>query len=216
MNLTLALGLIETVGLTAAVEAADTAVKSADVKLIGYELAKGDGMVMVKIEGDVGAVKAAIQSAEAAASCVGTVYSTQVIPRPAKGLDALIFTRETVGLTMPQASQDKKPETAKPPAAIPAVSTPAEVKLTEVKLSEVKKAAAKPDPVKKIEKKPEVVKPVEEKPVEVKPEPVKTEVAKPEPVKAEASAPKPRTASKSTAKSTAKSPAKTSKPDTKK
>ena len=177
MKLTQALGLIETVGLTAAVEAADTAVKSADVKLIGYELAKGDGMVMVKIEGDVGAVKAAIQSAEAAAQCVGTVYSTQVIPRPAKGLEALIYTRETVGFTPPQAPPPAPPPPPPPP----------------------------PPPEKKPDTpKPPAAKPVEAKPEPEKPKAAKPEVAKPEPAKAEVSTPKPRTASKSTTKSTAK------------
>ncbi|MBP0575702.1 BMC domain-containing protein, partial [Mycobacterium tuberculosis] len=51
------LGLIETIGLVAAVEAADVAVKSASVSLVGYELAEG-GLAVVKIQGDVGAVRA--------------------------------------------------------------------------------------------------------------------------------------------------------------
>ncbi|PWC19028.1 BMC domain-containing protein [Brenneria corticis] len=62
------LGLIETVGLVAAIEAADAAVKSANVNLVGYELAKGGGMVTVKLEGEVGAVNAAISAASHAAS----------------------------------------------------------------------------------------------------------------------------------------------------
>ncbi|MGM3371746.1 BMC domain-containing protein, partial [Escherichia coli] len=48
------LGLIETVGMSAAVEAADAAMKSANVSLVGYELTKGGGMVTVKLEGEVG------------------------------------------------------------------------------------------------------------------------------------------------------------------
>lgn len=96
--ITKALGLIETIGLIAAVEAADAAVKSANVKLIGYELAKGDGMVTVKIEGDVGAVSSAIAAAYAAASKVSAVCSTQVIPRPAAEIKKIIFTPETVGM----------------------------------------------------------------------------------------------------------------------
>ena len=52
-----ALGIIETYGLTSAVEAADTAVKAANVVLIGYELARGSGLTTVKVVGDVGSVK---------------------------------------------------------------------------------------------------------------------------------------------------------------
>ena len=77
-----ALGLIETVGLPAAVEAADAAMKAANVQLIGYEKTRGGGLVTVKIRGDVGAVQAAVASAVAAASKVGRVYSHHVIPRP--------------------------------------------------------------------------------------------------------------------------------------
>ena len=53
------LGLIETVGMAAAVEAADAAMKSANVNLVGYELTKGGGMVTVKLEGEIGAINAA-------------------------------------------------------------------------------------------------------------------------------------------------------------
>ncbi|AOT71336.1 BMC domain-containing protein [Geosporobacter ferrireducens] len=94
----LALGLIETVGLAAAVEAADTAVKSANVVLLGYELTKGDGMVTIKLAGDVGAVKAAVEAGVAAASKVSTVYSKQIIPRPHEELEKLIYSSETVGM----------------------------------------------------------------------------------------------------------------------
>jgi len=93
-----ALGLIETIGLAAAVEAADTAVKSANVFLIGYELTRGDGMVTVKIEGDVGAVQAAISAAASAAGNVNRVYSARIIPRPSQETDAMVFTPDMVGL----------------------------------------------------------------------------------------------------------------------
>lgn len=91
-----AVGFIETVGLAAAVEAADAAVKSANVRMIGYELTRGDGMVTVKVEGDVGAVKSAIDAAKAASSRVNEVYSVHVIPRPALSTHAVIRTAETV------------------------------------------------------------------------------------------------------------------------
>lgn len=93
----LALGLIETIGLAAAVEAADAAVKSANITLIGYELSKGGGLVTVKLEGDVGAVKAAVEAGAAAAERVNKIWGKQVIPRPHEELDSIIFNRDTVG-----------------------------------------------------------------------------------------------------------------------
>lgn len=93
----LALGIIETIGLAAAIEAADAAVKSANINLLGYELSKGGGMVTVKLEGYVGAVKAAVDAGCIAAEKVSKVWSKKVIPRPHLDLDKLIFTKETVG-----------------------------------------------------------------------------------------------------------------------
>jgi microcompartment protein CcmL/EutN len=93
-----ALGLIEVVGLAAGIEAADAAVKAANIELIGYELAKGGGLVTVKLSGDVGAVKAAVDAGAAAAAKVNKVFATHVIPRPHDELTALILTAETVGL----------------------------------------------------------------------------------------------------------------------
>lgn len=57
------MGLIETIGLASAIQAADTAVKTADVRLIGYEYSGYDARVVVKIEGKVSAVKAALRAA---------------------------------------------------------------------------------------------------------------------------------------------------------
>lgn len=93
-----ALGIIETIGLPAAIEAADTAVKSSNVTLLGYELSKGGGMVTIRFEGDVGAVKAALEAATAAAERVGKVYSKLMIPRPHDELDKMIYSKEVVGL----------------------------------------------------------------------------------------------------------------------
>jgi microcompartment protein CcmL/EutN len=90
-----ALGLIETVGLPVAIEAADAAVKSANVSLLGYENTKGGGLITVKVQGEVGAVKAAVQAASAAAKSVGKVYATHVIPRPAHGLEMLLGTENS-------------------------------------------------------------------------------------------------------------------------
>lgn len=105
-----ALGLIETVGLAAAMEAADAAVKSAAVCLIGYELTKGGGLVTVKLLGDVGAVKAAVQAGAAAAGRINKVWASHVIPRPHQELESLLETKETVGCR-------KTPNSAEPTAS---------------------------------------------------------------------------------------------------
>ncbi|HBT65725.1 MAG TPA: ethanolamine utilization protein EutM [Ruminococcaceae bacterium] len=76
-----ALGIVETRGLVAAIEAADAMVKAANVQLIGTEKI-GSGLVSVMVRGDVGAVKAATEAGSAAASRLGEVIATHVIPRP--------------------------------------------------------------------------------------------------------------------------------------
>ncbi len=76
-----ALGLIETRGFIGVVEAADAAVKAADVVLADFEISTG-GMVMIKLVGDVAAVKAAVDAGAAAAERVGMLVSKHVIPRP--------------------------------------------------------------------------------------------------------------------------------------
>ncbi|MDN5298672.1 MAG: hypothetical protein PWP51_1225 [Clostridiales bacterium] len=106
-----ALGIIETVGLAAGIQAADAAVKSANVRLIGYELTKGDGMATIKIEGDVGAVKAAIDAARMSASLVSKVHGYRVIPRPSDGLEMLIRNDSTVGYQKESPPQESTSET---------------------------------------------------------------------------------------------------------
>ena len=75
------IGMIETKGLVASIEAADAMVKAANVTLIGKELV-GGGLVTVLIRGDVGAVKAATDAGAEAAKRVGELVSVNVIPRP--------------------------------------------------------------------------------------------------------------------------------------
>ena len=84
-----ALGMIETRGLTAAVEAADAMVKAAEVTLIGTEKI-GSGLVSVMVRGDVGAVKAAVEAGSAAAERLGEVIATHVIPRPHNDVEKLL------------------------------------------------------------------------------------------------------------------------------
>lgn len=96
------IGFIETFGLAACVAAADAAVKSANVKLLGYEYTKGDGMCTVKVEGNVGACKAAIEAGKKAAEMVnGSLSGTKSVllkARPADGMtELMVNNRETVG-----------------------------------------------------------------------------------------------------------------------
>lgn len=84
------LGFIEVYGLVTAIEAADSALKAANVVLVGCKKVKG-GIVTVIIKGDVGAVKAAIDSASCAASKVGTVLSSHVIPRMDEEVSSVLF-----------------------------------------------------------------------------------------------------------------------------
>lgn len=84
-----ALGLIETRGLVASIEAADAMVKAANVRLIGKEHV-GGGYVTVMVRGDVGAVKAATDAGAAAAKRVGELVSVHVIPRPHTDLEKIL------------------------------------------------------------------------------------------------------------------------------
>lgn len=91
-----ALGMIETYGYLAAVEALDSALKAANVSLVDAVKVKG-GLVTVLIEGDVGAVKAAVDAAAAAAERVGTVVAIHVIPRPAEEVRRMLAARGNEG-----------------------------------------------------------------------------------------------------------------------
>ena len=84
-----AMGMIETRGLVAAVESADTMLKAANVKLISKEYT-GGGMVTVTVRGDVGAVKAAVDAGANAAKKVGELVSIHVIPRPHGDIDKVV------------------------------------------------------------------------------------------------------------------------------
>ena len=84
-----ALGMIETKGLVGSIEAADAMVKAANVILVGYEKI-GSGLVTVMVRGDVGAVKASVDAGTAAASAIGQVVSTHVIPRPHTDVEKII------------------------------------------------------------------------------------------------------------------------------
>ncbi len=84
-----ALGMVETRGLVAAIEAADAMVKAANVELIGTEKI-GSGLVSVMVRGDVGAVKAAVEAGSASATALGEVIATHVIPRPHNDVEKIL------------------------------------------------------------------------------------------------------------------------------
>ena len=86
-----ALGMVETRGLVAAIEAADAMVKAANVELIGTEKI-GSGLVSVMVRGDVGAVKAAVDAGSSSAGSLGEVIATHVIPRPHNDVEKILPT----------------------------------------------------------------------------------------------------------------------------
>ncbi len=86
-----ALGMVETRGLVAAIEAADAMLKAANVQLIGTEKI-GSGLVSVMVRGDVGAVKAAVEAGNANAQRLGEVIATHVIPRPHGDVEKILPT----------------------------------------------------------------------------------------------------------------------------
>ena len=84
-----ALGLVETRGLVAAIQAADAMVKAANVRLVTRQQ-PGGGLISIIVQGDVGAVKAAVDAGAAAASQIGKVVSAHVIPRPHDGMEDIL------------------------------------------------------------------------------------------------------------------------------
>mgnify|MGYP001088923985 CR=1 FL=1 len=90
MNMMQALGMIETKGLVGAIEAADAMTKSANVTLMGYEKI-GSGLVTVMVKGDVGAVKAAVDSGVESAQRIGEVVTSLVIARPHNDINKIVI-----------------------------------------------------------------------------------------------------------------------------
>ncbi len=86
-----ALGIIETRGLVAAIEAADAMLKAANVQLVGTEKI-GSGLVSVMVRGDVGAVKSSVEAGQANAAKLGEIIATHVIPRPHGDVEKIIPT----------------------------------------------------------------------------------------------------------------------------
>ena len=84
-----ALGMVETRGLVASIEAADTMLKAVNVVLVGTEKI-GSGLVTVMVRGDVGAVKSAVESGAEAAGRLGELVATHVIPRPHNDVEKIL------------------------------------------------------------------------------------------------------------------------------
>lgn len=105
-----ALGLIEVVGLTNAIIVADTMLKASNIKMEDVEITKGMGFVTVKVSGDVGAVKAAIDSGKSLAVSFDKFVSSKVIPRPANGLDGVFNLDKEESLEVKPEKKDEKKE----------------------------------------------------------------------------------------------------------
>ncbi|MGI6751784.1 MAG: BMC domain-containing protein [Anaerovoracaceae bacterium] len=84
-----ALGLVETVGMVPALEAADKMLKAADVELISYENV-GSTLVTIMVKGDVAAVRAAVEKGAEAAAAIGTLTAKNVMPRPVRGVGDIV------------------------------------------------------------------------------------------------------------------------------
>ena len=129
-----ALGMIEVYGYLTAVEALDSALKAANVSRLGVEKVRG-GLVTVLVEGDVGAVKAAMDASAAAAERVGTVISVHVIPRPADDV-----TRMLKGGKEPEEPTPPEPEKLSEPEISSEPDTLSEPESEAVKAEEGEKA----------------------------------------------------------------------------
>lgn len=108
------IGLIEARGLTAAIEAADTAVKSANIKLLGYEYSGHSGMIVVKIEGTASAVESAIKAAVLSVQKIHSSFSVVNVTMQKSALDEsvydkLIHNAQTVGDPL-QIASGKRPQ----------------------------------------------------------------------------------------------------------
>lgn len=125
-----ALGLVETKGLLGAMEAADAALKAANVTLIGLERLKKDGLITVKVKGDVGAVQAAVDAGSAAARQLNCLFNSLVIARPHEE------TAKIVTVDLPKQTSKQAPKvTSKELPEKDIKSTPLEV-ITGGKVSE--------------------------------------------------------------------------------
>ena len=154
-----AIGLVEVTGLASAIEVSDTMVKVANVELLGVEKAKGFGWMTVKVAGDVGAVKAAVDAGKAKAVQNNVYLSSLVIPRPANNLEDFFFKKEEETIEQPEAVIESVEEKPQP--------------IEKVEIAET----IKEEPVKEV--------PIEKAPIEepLKKDPVEEKLIRKEPIK---------------------------------
>ena len=142
-----ALGLIETRGLVAAIEAADAMVKAANVKIVGKEQTN-PALITIKIVGDVAAVKSAVDAGAAAAQKVGEVVSIHVIPQPDSQMislfpelrddDSPAGEQEQVSINSPEIEKIDKSEIKEVQVKIPAKEIARKEVLPKEKIAKVK------------------------------------------------------------------------------
>ncbi|WP_270525677.1 BMC domain-containing protein [Enterococcus raffinosus] len=167
------IGLVEVKGLASAIEVSDTMVKVANVELLGVEKAKGFGWMTVKVAGDVGAVKAAVDAGKAKAVANNVYLSALVIPRPANNLENFFFAKEKKASDLPAERSDKTPMVNEPVVEEakkvsdqpkseeePVAAEP--IKETTDKKEAVKEESIKEEPIKQDQVKKE--KPIKEEP----------------------------------------------------
>lgn len=111
--MTQAVGMIETRGLVGSFEAADAMVKAANVNIIKQENADG-GLITIIIQGDVGAVQAAVDAGKSAAQRVGQLVGAHVIPRPDLSVHDMISAKKKENAQKPLPAENK----AKPPQSM--------------------------------------------------------------------------------------------------
>lgn len=104
-----AIGMVETKGLVASVEAADAMIKAANVSLLCKDRA-GGGLVTIIVTGDVGAVKASVDAGAAAAERVGELVSVHVIPRPAGDVGVMLSQKRAAAPVPPKSPEMCPPE----------------------------------------------------------------------------------------------------------
>lgn len=168
-----ALGMIEVYGYLTAVEALDSALKAANVTRLDVVKVRG-GLVTVLVEGDVGAVKAAMDASAAAAERIGTVVSVHVIPRPASDVERMLKGPGGGPKTEPEEPEEPEPEErkdeepeAEPPEADLEPETPEPEPEPEAPEPEKPAQAAMPEPAEP-ERKPEAGKAAAVTPEEMK------------------------------------------------
>lgn len=145
-----AIGLIEVAGLASAIKTADTMLKAANVTFKTMERAKGSGWMVIIVEGDVGAVNAAINSGEADAKQFGKFISSKVIARPAEGLGKVFEPIPTEAKE--EKPVEKKEELAKEEPKKPAPKAASTPKEAPVKAKTETAKPEKPAPKKQVAK----------------------------------------------------------------